>query len=219
MSNSLSSDYRGLDLRTIAHDIDGIFGFPSNWESTPGPSVGCWEYRGRIVIDLGVVDKLCQFLDAGPGDIGHTFRYVLAHLKAHHYQELNPNYSKLYAEDIRPYELDADLIAGWICANARIPNSFRTHGVAAAFNDFSRRELSGENSEPKINIKPLDYPWPEERDLAFQRGARIWAAGQISSYNSATTKQGMPDETFHEFLAQVPTIVNGMWSRPLPKAA
>jgi len=27
----------------------------------------------------------------------------------------------------------------------------------------------------------------------------------------------MHDETFHEFMAEVPSIINSMWSRPLPQ--
>jgi len=219
MSNSLTSDHRGLDLKLIADDIDRVFGFASNWESSEGTGGGSWEYEGRIMIDLSAIDKLCHDVGVGPADIAVVFRYVFAHLKAHRYQELNPTYSKTYLEDFRPYELEADLVAGWVCADARIPNAFRIHGMASGFNDLSRRELFNGAAEPKVNVKPDDYPWPEEREHAYQRGARMWAAGQVSTYNSATTKQGIPDESFKEFLEQVPAVVNTMWSRPVPQAA
>src|SRR5580658_1366950 len=107
MSNQLPTDYRGLDLHAIADSIDRIFQFTSSWEAHTGPGVGSWEHDGRIVVDLESCDRLGDVVDAGPATIGHVFRYVLAHLKAHHYQELRPVYSKPYNEDIRPYEIDA----------------------------------------------------------------------------------------------------------------
>jgi len=217
MSSTLSGDYRGLNLRAIADTIDRIFEFQSDWQALPEVRGGSHEFQGRIVVDLSQVDRLCDFVDAGPGDRGHVFRYVLAHLKSHHYQELYPTYSKPYVEDIRPYELEADLIAGWICANAQIPNAFRTHGMAREFSDFGRMNLMLGHDSATSRAEHVSYIYPEERELAFRRGARMWATGQVSQYSQAAVRQGMHDETFHEFMAEVPSIINSMWSRPLPQ--
>jgi len=138
MGNNLSKDYKGLDLPLIAHSIDELFGFPSDWESRQGTG-GSWEFEGRIVVDLDETDRLGEVVEAGPVEIANVFRYVFAHLKAHHYQELNPTYEKTYLEDIRPHELDADLVAGWVCAHAEMPSLFRLTGMASSFNDFNRR--------------------------------------------------------------------------------
>jgi len=217
MSNKLTADYRGLDLVAIADNMDQLFGFESAWETRDDSDGHSWELNGRIIVNLPDLDRLCEVVEAGPGDIGHVFRYVFAHLKTHHYQELTPSYAKPYSEDIRPYELDADLTAGWICANAAIANSFRRSGIAL-FHDFNRLEEGNGTTNRASTRTVTEYPWPEERDLAFLRGARMWAAGQISSYNTAATRQGIPNQTFPEFLAEVPAIVHGMWSRSVPNS-
>jgi hypothetical protein len=214
MISNLSADYRGLNLRAIANMIDQTFGFKSEWLTVPESENGCYELKGQIVIDLAAVDKLCTLVEAGPGDIGHVFRYILGHLKTHHFQELNSRYSKSYVEDIRPYEIEADMIAGWICATAQIPNSFRTHQIAPSFNDLRRLKMMGGTSE-----SDLEYPWPAEREHAFRRGGRMWATGQISVYNSVGMRMGMFDESFDEFIAEVPIFVSNLWSRPIPPDA
>lgn len=213
MLSKLSADYRGLNLLGIANSIDSTFGFPSDWQTRAESENGCYEFDGQIVLDLAHIDGLCQLVDAGPGDIGHVFRYVMAHLKAHHLQERTTRYSKSYAEDFRPYEIEADIIAGWFCASARIPGSFRTHPIAPSFSDFYRLKLMGQDRLPS------SYPWPAERELAFRRGGRMWAAGQITLYNAIGARLGMYDESFEEFTAEVPMIVNNLWSRPVPEDA
>lgn len=214
---NLSEDYKGLNLRYMAHVIDLTFGFASQWESTSRSDEGCYEYQGRIVVDLDVIDQLCELMNATKADSGQVFRYVLAHLKTHHFQELYPTYDKPYTEDMRPYELEADIVSGWICANARIVDLFRTHGMSGTFNDFHRLNLM-KGAEGGAGDQDIHYPWPEEKDFAFRRGARMWATGRITEYNPAAAKQGMEDETFAEFLAGVPMVVRGLWLRPVPSA-
>lgn len=212
---SLSQDYKGLNLEVMAHRLDGLFGFASEWDCIPTSEFGCYEFGGRIQVDLSTIDGLCADMHAGPADAGQIFRYVFAHLKVHHYQELNPTYEKSYMEDMRPYELEADLVAGWICAAARISDLFRTHGMASDFSDFARVRYM---TDPP-DTTPRIYPWPVEKEYAFRRGARMWAAGRVGEYNPAAAKQGMEEETFDEFLVGVPWVVRGLWSRPVPSTA
>ncbi len=210
----LSKDYKGLDLQRMALQLNRAFGFASEWQASSDTEEGCYEFDGRIVIDLAVIDQICEQMYTTKADAAQVFRYILSHLKAHHFQELYPTYDKPYIEDVRPYEIEADLLAGWLCANARIPDLFRTHGMPGAFRDFHRLKLMGAKTPPNGQFQ---YPWPEEKDFAFRRGARMWAAGRVSEYNSAATKQGMEDETFAEFLAGVPMVVKGLALRPVPR--
>jgi hypothetical protein len=218
MSTEIDVDYRGLNLSAIAAEIDRTFGFASEWHTEKKSEAGSYEFEGKIVIDLEAIDKLCEVVEVGPGDVGHVLRYVMAHLKTHHYQELNPRYGKPYAEDPRPWELEADLAAGWICANAHIQNAFRILFIAPVFNDMGRlKMMSGQNNDSNQEL-PI-YPWPQEREVAFRKGGRLWANGQLSAYNTAATKQGMIDETFTDFLTDLPITVNNLWNRPVPEGA
>jgi hypothetical protein len=215
MSNELNFEFHGISLRQIANEIDHVFGFPSEWQADLDSDEGCYEYQGKVVVCAHALGVLCEQLDAGPGDLSHVVRYVMAHLKTHHYQELHPTYAKAYVEDPRPYELEADLAAGWICANAQLPNSFRILQMAPRFNDFKRLKLmsSGTNEQRGSDYV---YPWPAERDLAFVRGGRQWALGRISLSHSPGIRLGLPDEAFHEFMLEAPIFVNNQWQRLVP---